>query len=326
MSIVDPHSEYGQAPPPPNSPGDLGGDFPPPTNLPSEEEEGALYEDTPKVSRIKSLRPKKNQEAPRSKKPKDKLTPAPHLSVVGRPPKTAPIGMVPAVPAMTNFDFLEGSYNKIRQSRLILELVAGAIGVIMILVVALGLDAGIQTTASTSALQTLKSIVIADNAKYSADTGLGGITGLTLSADLAGRDAALQSALYSTTDIPAVMQQLSSLAANGITISSINIAPAPPVIPTTTTVPGATTTAATTTTVPAVTSAPMDVTVVAEVKNYDAFTTLTTEIKHLGSYITNVSAVPSGGVPAITVTITASIVGKPAPVPTPFSSLGGKLP
>jgi hypothetical protein len=69
----------------------------------------------------------------------------------------------------------------------------------------------------------------------------------------------------------------------------------------------------------------MDITVVATVKNYDDYTTLVTEVKDLGPYITNVSTVPSGGVPSITVTITASIIGLPAQTPSAFTSLGGKI-
>ena len=69
----------------------------------------------------------------------------------------------------------------------------------------------------------------------------------------------------------------------------------------------------------------MNVTVVASVKNYNDYTTLITEVKNLGPYITNVSTVPSGGVPTITVTITASIVGLPAHTPTSFTTLGGKI-
>jgi hypothetical protein len=231
---------------------------------------------------------------------------------------------------MTNFDFLEGSYVKVRQSRLILELVAGAIGAIMILIVALGLTAGIHTSSDTSESKSLQSLAAADNAKYSAATGLGSITGITLSADLGARTGALKAALDSTTNIANIIQQFYSLSGNGITITSIAIVPTPATpTATTTTVFGATTSSTTATTspvtTPLTTTAPMNITVVTSVKNYDDYTTLITEIKNLGPYITNVSTVPSGGVPAITVTITAEIIGLPAHTPSSFTSLGGKI-
>ena len=325
MSTLDPRDLPEEVTPAPW--GNFEEGFEAPTHLPADGHTDGLYDDAPKLRRVRGRRPKDTPAEPRRtlRRAKGTAPEVPRLAVVGTPTKVLEPGVVAVVPSMTNFDFLEGSYNKVRQSRLVLELVAGAVGVIMILITALGLNAGIHANATMSSITNMKILVAADNHKYDTSTGLGTITGEQLTTDLSDRTAALKSALDSTTDLAAIVQQFRALAANGISITSIAISPTPPVTSaTTTTVAGAAPVATTTTTAPLTATEPMSITVVAEVKNYDAYTTLATEVKNL-HYVSNVSTVPSGGVPSITVTITAQVIGFPSQTPSVFIHAGGKL-
>lgn len=293
-------------------------EIPLPTDGPDE-----VYPESPKMSKRTS----------RSKRQKPSR--APKEAVAG-----VPVGdrVVALVPAMTNFDFLEGSYQKVRQTRLVLEGVIGLVAAIMIGVALLGLSANLAATGAKSQLSSVNGLAQKDNRLYAAAAGLSGknfsISGSALSTHVSQRTSALASVLAFSPNVTTITNHVYALATGGVSIISVTLSPAlPPAPVVTTTLPGQTTTsststtlapgAVTTTTIPALSSSTL--TIVALVHNYNVYTSLVSEVQHMGSFVSNVSAVPSGGIPAITVTITASISNLPLPAPRSFTALGGKV-
>lgn len=296
-----------------------------PQNLPRDESE-EVYEEAPKLERRQSRRVLKTKSS-------------------AKPPKNAvagvPVGdrVVALVPAMTNFDFLEGSYQKVRQTRLMLEGVLGLIVALVLGVGLLGLSASLSAQGAQAQIAATNAKVTADNSTYGIQTGFRGphgevISGPQLESHVAQRTQALADVLAFSPNVNTVFSRVYALGTNGVTIISVSISPAaaPAPLPTTT-VFGQTTVvttpttlapgAVTTTTIPPLSSA--TVTIVALVHNYNVYTTLVSEVQHMGKFVSNVSAVPSGGVPAITVTITASISNLPLSAPSLFTASGGKV-
>jgi hypothetical protein len=283
----------------------------------AQEPDGEVYESPPKISR-------RGQRLRRTKsKPATPASP-----VAGMP--QAPDRVVAVVPAMTSFDFLEGSYQKVRQTRLILTGIVGLIGAIALIISAIGLSASLEGSGDRSALPSVISSTTAATAKYDHLTGLGPtISGATLAAHVSDRTAALKSVLDYSTDIGTILSRVYALAVNGVKVTSINIVPTPPPVVdvTTTTTPGQTPT--TTTTIagaPTVVQASSsdNMTIVVTVPNYSVYTSLTDELQAIKPYLSNVSAVPAGAIPDISVTITAVVTNLPLATPSAFIQAGGK--
>ncbi len=252
-------------------------------------------------------------------------SPASPAPARGRRSKSDDSGdVVLVVPVLTSFDFLEGSYQKVINSRLVTMVVAGVFALASIVMVGVGLRARLSASGlqgQVTSLNTNNAALAKQLGKANDYTGPGGQTysGATMQSDIAARSTAVRTAVGSAADIPAIMAALQSLAGTGVTISAINIAPPPTVGAPPTTVPSVTTTVASNTPSTTTTTLPpgVPVTVSAIATSNQALTNFITTATRT-HFLTNVNITYSGAAPSLTASVTATVLlsAVPSPLPT----------
>ena len=159
--------------------------------------------------------------------------------MAGVAPKSA-VKTVKLVPAASGFDLLEGGYQKVRQTRVLLEVVAGISAALLIVVIGLGVRASISSSNSNSLIQTIqaetrtKINLFNQKATYSPN-GTQSFTLSQLRSDVTARLPILKTITGSQIDIQRVLADVNALTATGASITNVSITPTTPSTTTATT-------------------------------------------------------------------------------------------
>ena len=171
--------------------------------------------------------PAKLEKAPKSKK--QKATPAaPTGPVAGIAPKAAAT-TIKLVPTASSFDLLEGGYQKVRQTRVLLEVVVGVAAALLIVVAGIGVRASLSTSNYNTLLQSIKSETTNKinyfNQQAIYRVGTTTYTLAQLDGDIAARLPTLKTITGSQLDILRILADINALSTTGARITSVSITP-----------------------------------------------------------------------------------------------------
>jgi len=214
--------------------------------------------------------------------------------VAGVKPRASAV-TVKLIPAASNFDLLEGAYKKIRSTRLLLEIVAGAIAAILIIMAGIGVrantDASSNRLATTAANQTAST----KQTNYDKLAQYGGVPLNAMKSDSISRLPALEAITNGQVNLQLVLADVNALTAYGDTLTNVTITQS-----SATATPGQ----ATTVTTPAAPT--FSISITASAPNSTVANTLLTNAENI-PYLTNATSSLSGTSTAVIVTVTATI-------------------
>lgn len=272
----------------------------------------------------------KSASAPSEAKPKKSRTALPSRGAKSKKDDAQPADAqrtVRLVPAATNFDFLEGSYEKVLRTRL--ALITGAGIVLALVIVCFGIGLNAQRTNDDLNAKTAANRVNTEvqNRKYSSETayivgnqsqcahsstiivnGEFCITGQDLQAHVSNRAFVMNTALGQQLDVARIISDVGGLASVGLSVTSFSI----------------TTPAATSATTPATTTAHdtgATLSITGTAASYNEVQTIFADIQDTTRfpYLFNVTPSWSGGSLNTAITITAQINSN-AQLPAPAAA------
>lgn len=220
---------------------------------------------------------------------------------------SAPRGVIQLIPAATAFDFLEGAFRRTQRARQVfLAFVVASIAVVGALVM-IGVTAVVANGRDSSSLDSLQVQQAQVNAKL--HVKVSGVDPVVVQAHLAERQAAIHEAAGTEIDSSAILIALQSATPTGVVLTNVVVGSSSLTAPTAGAVTAAPTTtpaAAGSTPAPAAVPAARQLTVTASVKNLSGVLALQDAVSAI-NLISNVQVTWSGTVPAVVVTLTATV-------------------